>query len=121
MRYWPNPAHKSETTESGPPKWNPDKDACPSDMTVAERNGLFQGSMPVDDSDPTSRRFALRRTDEGTVEFYDVKLTQIVDGEPEFHGHPASRVDRRVLRRMRDEGLITAAEYNRLRKALPGC
>ena len=29
MRYWPNPAHKRETTEAGPPAWSPDKDPCP--------------------------------------------------------------------------------------------
>jgi hypothetical protein len=58
MRYWPNPAHKAETTEAGPPLWTPDKDLCPTGMTVAER---------------------------------------------------------------RDDGVVTAAEYRRLSRELPGC
>jgi hypothetical protein len=44
-----------------------------------------------------------------------------VDGVPEFHGHPASRIDRGALKLLRDVGQITPTEYNRLRKELPGC
>ena len=51
LRYWPNPSHKTETTEAGPPRWNPDKDKCPSDMTVAERNELLKASIAVEPSD----------------------------------------------------------------------
>ena len=31
MYYYPNPAHKTETTEAGPPRWRPDKEPCPND------------------------------------------------------------------------------------------
>lgn len=120
VRYWPNPAHKVETTEAGPPVWIPNKEKCPRGMTVAERNLLLAGSVAVDPDDIHSRRFAVRRTERG-LEFFDVKWTQDVDGVPEFHGHPASRVDRRVLKVFRERGLITEAEYNRFRKELPGC
>ena len=120
MRYWPNPAHKVETTEAGPPVWIPNKDKCPRGMTVAERNLLLADSEPVQPGDVRSRRFAMRRTETG-LEFFDVKYTRDVDGDPEFHGHPATRVDRRVLKRFRERDLITDAEFNRFRKELPGC
>lgn len=120
LRYWPNPSHKTETTEAGPPRWNPDKDKCPSDMTVAERNELLKASIAVDPSDQESRRFVARRVD-GRLELFDIKFTQVIDGEPEFHGHPAQRVPRPVLKAMRDQGVITDAEYRRLTKDLPGC
>jgi hypothetical protein len=119
VRYWPNPAHKSETTEAGPPRWRPGKDKCPQ-MTVEERNLLLSASLPVNAEDPRSRRVAWRRHD-GRVEFYDVKYTRDVDGVPEFHGHPASRVDSRVLRELRAQNAITEPEYRRLLRELPGC
>jgi hypothetical protein len=50
-----------------------------------------------------------------------VKYGRDVDGVPEFHGHPASRIDRGALKLLRDTGQITPTEYNRLRKELPGC
>ena len=34
MRYFPNPAHKRETTEAGPPRWRPDKEPCPAERTA---------------------------------------------------------------------------------------
>lgn len=120
MRYWPNPAHKSETTEAGPPVWIPDKEKCPRAMTVEERNQLLLESVAVDPSDRRSRRFAVRRTASG-IEFFDIKWTRDVEGVPEFHGHPASRVDRRALQTFRERELITYAEWNRLRRQLPGC
>jgi hypothetical protein len=89
-------------------------------MTVAERDALFEASIPVMPGDPRSRRFALRRSAAG-LEVFDVKYGRDVDGDPEFHGHPASRVDRRALKVWRDRGLITPAEYNVLRRDLPGC
>jgi len=89
-------------------------------MTVAERNALFEGSVSVAPEDPRARRFAMRRTDAG-LEIFDIKYAGDVDGDPEFHGHPASRIDRRVLKALRDGGLITPAEFNRMRKELPGC
>ena len=120
MHYWPNPAHKTHTTEAGPPAWSPDKDPCPAGMSVPERHALFNASLPVDAADPRSRRFALRRTDRG-LEIYDLKFTGDVDGDPEFHGHPATRVNRDILKAWRNVGAISQAEYARLRKELPGC
>jgi hypothetical protein len=121
MKYWPNPAHKVETTEAGPPVWNPDKDPCPAGMTVQERRGLLEQSLALDEGDPRSRRFAVRRTEQG-LELFDVKWTQDdADGVPVFHGHPASRVPRAILKQWRDAGLITQPEYRRLSRELPGC
>ncbi len=122
MRYWPNPAHKVETTEAGPPRWNPDKDACPPGMTVHERRDLLLASLPLDPAEPRSRRFAMRRRSDGVVDVFDVKWTQDdPDGEPVFHGHPASTVPRDVLKQWRDLGALTPAEYRRLARELPGC
>ncbi|HEX4416740.1 MAG TPA: hypothetical protein VH165_02525 [Kofleriaceae bacterium] len=120
MRYWPNPAHKTETSEAGPPVWNPDKAKCPRGMTVEERNALLAASVPVDAADPRSRRFAVRRTP-AALELFDIKYGRDVDGVPEFHGHPASRIDRGALKQLRATGQIDLAEYNRLRRELPGC
>ena len=100
--------------------WNPDKAKCPRDMTVEERNALLATSVPVDASDPRSRRFAVRRTS-AALEIFDIKYGRDIDGVPEFHGHPASRIDRGALKRLRETGQITASEYNWLRKELPGC
>ncbi|MGH7269595.1 MAG: hypothetical protein ACREJ3_04115, partial [Polyangiaceae bacterium] len=74
MRYWPNPAHKVETTEAGPPAWTPDKDRCPPRMTIEERRALLGASVPLDADDLHSRRFAIRRTERG-IELFDVKWT----------------------------------------------
>jgi hypothetical protein len=120
MRYWPNPAHKSDTTEAGPPVWSPDKEKCPRGMTIDERDDLLVKSIPIDDADPTSRRFVARRTERG-LEIYDIKFTRMVGDDAEFHGHPATRIDRRVLRKMRDAQIITHAEFRRLLRELPGC
>lgn len=100
--------------------WSPDKAKCPRGMTVEERSTLLAASVPVDASDPRSRRFAVRRTSTD-LEVFDIKYGRDVDGVPEFHGHPASRIDRGALKLLRDAGQITPAEYNRLRKELPGC
>lgn len=89
-------------------------------MTVAERQALLKASVPVDPADPRSRRFAIRRTAAG-LEIYDIKFTRDEAGEPEFHGHPATRIDRSALRQLRDRGDVTAAEYRRLARELPGC
>jgi len=101
--------------------WVPDKDKCPDDMTVPERNALFAESIAVDPADRRSRRFVARRTADGRLELFDIKWSRDEAGDPEFHGHPASRIDRNVLKQMRDQGLLTLAEFNRLRKELPGC
>lgn len=115
MRYWPNPAHKRETTVAGPPAWRPNKDPCPDDLAVEERDELLATSLPKDGAAPHSRRYNARRTDRG-LELYEAKWHADVDGEPEFHGHPTRRVPGRVLRALRDEGKITVAEYRKLVK-----
>jgi hypothetical protein len=119
MRYWPNPAHKRETTVAGPPAWRPDKEPCPDDLSVDERDELLEASIPRDPEDPASRRWVARRGPNG-LELYDVKCSGEVAGEPEFHGHPASFVPAVVLRQLRDAGQITAVEYRQLTKTL-GC
>ena len=78
-------------------------------MTVEERNQLFEDSVPVDPNDAGSRRFAIRRTAAG-LEIYDIKCGGELNGDPEFHGHPASRIDRSVLETFRDRGAITQVE-----------
>jgi len=115
MQYWPNPAHKKETTEAGPPQWWPAKDVCPSDMSVDERDMLLSASIPLDEGNPRSRRWTLRRLD-GALEFFDIKWTRHIDGDEEFHGHPASFVPARILRVFRDQESISGAEYKRLVK-----
>lgn len=119
MRYWPNPAHKRGTTEAGPPRWRPDKEPCPDDLTIDERNDLLATAVPLDPADPRSRRFNVRRCARG-LELYEAKWTRDVDGEAEFHGHPTSYVPARVLRGLRDCGRITTSEYRRLVKRF-GC
>jgi hypothetical protein len=103
MRYWPNPAHKRETTEAGPPRWRPDKEPCPDDMTVPERNQLLETAVPSDPADPRSRRFNIRRGPRGP-ELYEAKWTQDVRGEPEFHGHPATYVPTTVAAKVPGRG-----------------
>ena len=117
IRYEPSPAHKDRTTEAGPPRWIPFKEKCP-DMTVEEREALLGQSIPIDGKPDSPRRYAVRRTSVG-AEFYECKLTRIApDGTIFVHGHPTSRVPPRVLRQMRDENLITRAEFERFRKEL---
>lgn len=113
MRYWPNPAHKRQTTEAGPPRWRPDKEPCPDDMTIDERRQLLDSAVPLDPSNPRSRRFNVRRGTAG-MELYDAKWTQDVAGEPEFHGHPATFVPAKILRALRDKGRISPTEYKNL-------
>lgn len=119
MRYWPNPAHKRETTVSGPPAWRPDKEPCPDDLSVEERDALLADSIPLEPGSETSRRWAVRRGPTG-LELYDIKLTSEGAGDPEFHGHPASFVPAQILRQMRDADRITPAEYRSLIKSF-GC
>jgi hypothetical protein len=91
-------------------------------MTVHERRDLLQASIPLDPGEPRSRRFAMRRRPDGVVDVFDVKWTQDdPDGEPVFHGHPASKVPRNILKQWRDLGALTPAEYKRLSRELPGC
>lgn len=61
--------HKVETTEVGPPAWRPDKTPCPERMTLPERTQLLRDSIAEDPGSPTSRHFAVRRSDSG-LEFF---------------------------------------------------
>jgi hypothetical protein len=116
MYYFPNPAHKRETTEAGPPRWRPDKEPCPS-MTPRERATLLQQSVEKDAGSPSSQRFAVRRGASG-LEFYTARVTRVVNGEVEYHGYPTSYVPGSVLRQFREQGLITKPEYRNLVKRL---
>jgi hypothetical protein len=87
-------------------------------MTIQERTALLEASIAEDPDDPRSRRYALRRTP-GGLEFFEAKFTCVGEsGDDEFHGHPTDVVSGKVLREFRDRGLISAAEYNWLRKEL---
>lgn len=114
--YWPNPAHKNETTEVGPPVWRPNKAKCPA-MTIDERRTLLAASVAENEADPHSRRFAMRRT-ASAIEFFEAKWTRDVDADAEFHGYPTLVVPGTVLRKLRDAGSISQAEYERVRKEL---
>lgn len=111
--YWPNPAHKRETTEAGPPRWHPNKEACPSEMTVEERQRLLAASIPQDSGNPTSRRFAMRRTQAG-IEFFEGKYTERRGDDIVFHGHPTSRVPYQVLKQFAQANALTPVEFRRL-------
>ena len=117
MRYFPNQAHKLETTEAGPPAWRPDKTPCPKEMTLRERAQLLRDSIPLDPDSPTSRRFAIRRNQSG-LEFFTARVTQVANGEVVYNGYPASHVPGSVLRQFRDGGVISRSEYRRLVKRL---
>lgn len=93
-----------------------DKEPCPA-MTAAERSALLENSIPKDPDSARSRRYAVRRTDQG-IEFFEAKFTWDVGGEPEFHGHPATHVPAKVLRRFLNDARITPAEYRRFVKRL---
>lgn len=117
MRYVANPAHKVETTEAGPPVWRPDKTCCPKGMTLRERALLLRNSIAENPNSPTSRRFAVRRSESG-LEFFAAQLTQVVNGVAEFHGYPTNHVPGRVLRQFRNRGTISPSEYRKLVKRL---
>ena len=116
MYYYPNPAHKTETTEAGPPRWRPDKEPCPR-MTPRERTALLQESVARDPDSPTSQRFAVRRGTSG-LEFFTARVTRIVNDDVEYLGYPTRQVPGSVLRWFRDQGRITNAEYRNLLKRL---
>ena len=120
MRYWPNPAHKRETTEAGPPAWRPRKSPCPQ-MTREERTALLAGSVPADPADPASRRYAVRHY-EGRIELFEAQCGGVRDGEPEFHGYPWYHAEYRpnprpvpysVLVALRDRGDLTEQEFQK--------
>lgn len=79
-------------------------------MTIDERNELLEASLPIDQDDGRSRRYALRRSVSG-VKFFDIKHTGTIEGDEEFHGHPASWVPARVLRHFRDSEALSQSEY----------
>ena len=117
MRYVPNQAHKVETTEAGPPAWRPNKEPCPEGMTLRERAELLRDSVAEDPGVSASRRFAVRRTESG-LEFFTARMTQVVNGEVEYHGYPTPCVPGKVLRQFRNQGKISQSEYRRLVKRL---
>ena len=117
MRYFANPAHKVETTEAGPPAWRPDKTPCPKGMTLRERTELLRDSIAGDPDTPKSRRFAVRRTESG-LEFFTAQMTQVVDGEFEYHGYPNRYVPGKILRQFKDRSIISQPEYRSLVKRL---
>ena len=117
MRYFANRAHKVETTEAGPPGWRPDKQPCPEGMTLRERTELLRDSVAVNPDSSASRRFSVRRTESG-LEFFTAQMTQVVNGEVEYHGYPTRYVPGIILRQFRDQGEISHSEYRRLVKRL---
>jgi hypothetical protein len=110
--YRPNPVHKRRTTEVGRGRWRPDKTPCPDDLTVAERNDLFISSVAENPTDPSSKRYNVRRT-ERDLELYEAQCVEMVD-HVECHGYPTNHIPPKVLRVLRDRGTITSAEYRRL-------
>lgn len=119
--YVPNPSHKLETTEAGPPRWSPKKTACPVGMSMEQRDFLVRESVPIDDDPLNPRRYAVRRV-EGRLEWYrSLPTREHPDGRIEIHGHPFvpgyPKVPVKVLRRMRESGVITPSEYKDMVKA----
>jgi hypothetical protein len=86
-------------------------------MTLRERSELLLGSVAEDPHSPTSRRFAVRRIESG-LEFFTAQMTQVVNGEIEYHGYPAPYVPGKILRQFRDQGKISQSEYRSLVKRL---
>jgi hypothetical protein len=100
-------------TEVGRGRWRPNKTPCPDDLTVAERNELFLGSVADDPDDPCAKRYNVRRTEHG-LELYEAQCQRAGDDDIECHGYPTSHIPVKVLRVLRDAGRITGAEYERL-------
>lgn len=118
LTYAPNPTHKREWTEVGPPAPRSDKSPCPSDIAAVECHELLQGSVPEDPADPRSRRYAVRRSDLG-AELFAAQAHSPAGLEPiEFHGYPVSTAPAKVLRKLRDRGDLLSPEYRRLIRGL---
>lgn len=120
--YRPNPAHKLETTEAGPPAWFPHKTACPPRMSAAERETLVQASVPRGDDPLDPVRYAVARDGGGEIRWYKTALTlEHPDGRIEIHGYPflpgSPKIPSRVLRRMRESGIISESEYRKAVRA----
>ena len=86
-------------------------------MTPRERTTLLQESVAKAPDSPTSQRFAVRRGASG-LKFFTARVTRVVNDDVEYHGYPTSQVPGSVLRRFRDQGRITKAEYRSLLKRL---
>jgi hypothetical protein len=116
--YHPSAPHKTTTTEAGPPVWNPYKEKCPPQLTTRESQRILETSHAEGDDPLEPRRWAVHRSELGT-EFFESKFTERrADGSVVVHGYPTARVPPKVLRKMRDAGDLTQAEYNRFRKEL---
>jgi hypothetical protein len=116
--YAPNPVHKREWTEVGPPAPRSDKSPCPNDITAVECHALLRGSIPEDPNDPRSRRFAVRRSD-GGAELFAGQAHSPAGQEPiEFHGYPVATAPAKVLRQLRNRGDLLLPEYRRFIRGL---
>ena len=118
--YRPNPSHKKGTTEAGPPKWGPHKSACPEDLTKEDIDELLDQSVSESDDPLDPKRYAVRRL-EGKLQWFQTHLTlNHADGRIEVHGFPIEpgypKIPPKVLRKFRDQEVITEAEYNRATK-----
>lgn len=71
-----------------------------------------------DEANASRARYALR-SGPGGFEWFAARVTREVEGELEYHGYPCDHVPIRVLRRFRDLGRITPAQYEKFRKELP--
>lgn len=114
--YRENPKHKRGARGDGPPRWFPDRDTlCPQDLTLQMAQQLLdEGVDGRDDSHPGAKaRFAV----DAQGRFF--KAYSHDQGET-WHGYPVRdelvprQVPSRVLRKFRDAGRITQADYNRL-------
>jgi len=87
-------------------------------MGLDERTRLLLESVAEDPEQPTSPRYAFRVGPRG-YEWFVGRLTCVTpEGDFEFHGYPTAHVPPCVLRRFRDLGRLTDAEYRRLVKDL---
>jgi hypothetical protein len=116
--YYPNPSHKTGTTEAGPPAWHPDKTACPEDLGLEERERLVRDSVAQSDDPCDPVRFAVRRLG-NELQWFTTRLTgEHPDGRVEIHGYPFQpgqpKIPPSVLRKLRDAGIITRAEYRKV-------
>lgn len=82
-------------------------------MAPGERQALLDSSMSADPDEERGRRYAIRQTVAGFA-FFEAKLTRLNGEVAEYHGHPTTRIPAKVLRRFRDRGDLTDAQYRRL-------
>lgn len=110
--------HNPRVSEEGPPRWVPGGEKCPEDLSQTELDELIAASLPADDDPASCRRFALRRTENGTQFFETKSSNRVESGRPVMHGHPigSNEVPARIARRWLDLGWIKKSEYNRITK-----